>query len=94
MFDDRYNGLTLDEAAAKAGGYVDYVPGRSLILDYDYRAMSDYMTFAITSFIVIVDIRVDGYTLDKVMLILKAVKLIMMIADFHPYAHRAKRFIR
>ena len=49
MFDDRYNGLTLDEAAAKAGGYVDYVPGRSLILDYDYRAMSDYMTFAITT---------------------------------------------
>ena len=42
MFEDKYNGLTLDEAAKKAGGYVDYVPGRSLVIDYDYRAMSDY----------------------------------------------------
>jgi hypothetical protein len=42
MFDDRYNGLTLDEAAEKAGGYVDYTPGKPLIIDYDYRAMSDY----------------------------------------------------
>ena len=42
MFDDRYNGLTLDEAAAKAGGYVAYSPGKPLVMDYDYRAMSDY----------------------------------------------------
>ena len=42
MFDDKYNGLTLDEAAAKAGGYVDYTPGKHLVIDCDYRAMSDY----------------------------------------------------
>ncbi|MCL2420656.1 MAG: hypothetical protein FWD03_02260 [Defluviitaleaceae bacterium] len=42
MFDDKYGGLTLDEAAEKAGGYVDYNPNRSLIIDADYRAMSKY----------------------------------------------------
>jgi len=42
MLADRHNGSTLDEAAEKAGGYVDYVPGRPLIMDYDYRAMSNY----------------------------------------------------
>ena len=42
MFDDKYNGLTLDEAAEKAGGYVDYQPGRPLVVDADYRAMSRY----------------------------------------------------
>ena len=42
MFDDRYNGLTLDEAAEKAGGYVRYVPGEPMILEYDYPAMSKY----------------------------------------------------
>ena len=42
MFDDIYKGLTLDEAAKKAGGYVDYVPGRPMVFDCDYRAMSDY----------------------------------------------------
>ena len=42
MFDDRYNGLTLDEAAEKAGGYVAYYPGKKLIMDYDYHAMSKY----------------------------------------------------
>jgi len=42
MFDDTYNDLTLDEAAEKAGGYVDYTPGKPIIIDYDYRAMSDY----------------------------------------------------
>ena len=42
MFDDRYNGLTLDEAAEKTGGYVDYTPGKPLTIDCDYRAMSDY----------------------------------------------------
>jgi hypothetical protein len=42
MFDDKYNGRTLDDAAAEAGGYVDYVPGRPLIMDCDYRAMSNY----------------------------------------------------
>jgi hypothetical protein len=38
----RINGLTLDDAAAKAGGYVAYHPGKKFILDYDYRAASDY----------------------------------------------------
>ena len=42
MFDDRHNGLTLDEAAEKAGGYVDYNPSRPLVVDADYRAMSRY----------------------------------------------------
>jgi hypothetical protein len=42
MFDDRHNGLTLDEAAEKAGGYVDYNPNRPLVVDADYRAMSRY----------------------------------------------------
>lgn len=43
MFEEkRINGLTLDEAAAKAGGYVDYYPGKKFIMDYDYRAASDY----------------------------------------------------
>jgi len=42
MFDDKYNGLTLDEAAAEAGGYVSYTPGKKLIMDYDYRELSNY----------------------------------------------------
>ncbi|MCL2086915.1 MAG: hypothetical protein FWH05_04890 [Oscillospiraceae bacterium] len=42
MFDDRYNGLTLDEAAEKAGGYVSYYPGKKIVQEYDYRAMSRY----------------------------------------------------
>jgi len=42
MFDDRYNGLTLDEAAEKAGGYVAYRPNEPLIMDYDYHAISNY----------------------------------------------------
>ena len=42
MFDDKYNGLTLDEAAEKAGGYVTYTPGKKLIMDYDYRELSNY----------------------------------------------------
>jgi len=42
MFDDKYNGLTLDEAAEKAGGYVSYTPGKKLIVDYDYRELSNY----------------------------------------------------
>ena len=42
MFDDKYNGLTLDEAAEKYGGYVDYVPGRPLVMEADYHAMSNY----------------------------------------------------
>jgi len=42
MFDDKYNGLTLDDAAAKAGGYVDYRPGKKFILDYDYHAANKY----------------------------------------------------
>ena len=32
----------LDEIAERAGGYVDYVPGRARIVDADYRAMSKY----------------------------------------------------
>ena len=42
MFDDRYNGLKLDEAAEKAGGYVDYYPGKKFVLDYDYNAATIY----------------------------------------------------
>ena len=42
MFDDKYNRLTLDEAAAKAGGYVSYTPGKKLIMDYDYRELNQY----------------------------------------------------
>ena len=40
MFDDNYKGLTLDEAAAEAGGYVVYTPGKKLVMDYDYRELS------------------------------------------------------
>ena len=42
MSDDKYKGLTLDEAAEQAGGYFDYVSGNPLIMDFDYHAMSDY----------------------------------------------------
>jgi len=42
MFDDKFNGLTLDDAAQKAGGYVSYTPGKKLIMDYDYRELSNY----------------------------------------------------
>ena len=42
MYDSKNNNLSLDEVAESAGGYVDYVPGRSLVIDYDYRALSDY----------------------------------------------------
>ena len=31
-----------EKAVEKAGGYVDYVPGRPVIIDADYRAMSKY----------------------------------------------------
>ena len=44
MLNDRYKGLTLDEAAEQTGGYVDYEPGRPLVIDADYRAMSKYCT--------------------------------------------------
>lgn len=33
---------TLDELAERHGGYVHYNPNEPLIIDYDYRAMSDY----------------------------------------------------
>ena len=36
--------LEFEDAAEKAGGYVDYVPGRPLVIDADYRAMSKYCT--------------------------------------------------
>lgn len=42
MFNDVYNGLTLDEAAEKAGGYVEYYPGKKIIVEHDYRAAIDY----------------------------------------------------
>lgn len=42
MFNDKVNGISLDDAAAKAGGYVDYSPEKKLILDYDYAAISRY----------------------------------------------------
>ena len=42
MFNDKVNGLSFDDAAAKAGGYVDYYPGKKFVLDYDYAAISRY----------------------------------------------------
>ena len=42
MFDDAKEELSLDAAAENAGGYVDYVPGRPLIIEADYRALSNY----------------------------------------------------
>ena len=42
MYDNKYDDLSLDEVAENAGGYVDYIPGRPLVIDYDYRALSDY----------------------------------------------------
>jgi hypothetical protein len=42
MLDDKYNGISLDDAAAQAGGYVDYYPGKKVIMDYDYRAAGKY----------------------------------------------------
>lgn len=42
MFDDTYNGLSLDDAAAKAGGYVHWYPGKKFIVEHDYRAAIDY----------------------------------------------------
>ena len=40
MLNDRYNGLTLDEAAEKADGYVAYPGGN--VMEADYHAMSEY----------------------------------------------------
>jgi len=40
MLNDRYNGLTLDETAEKAGGYVTY-PNDST-MEADYHSMSNY----------------------------------------------------
>jgi hypothetical protein len=42
MFDDKYKGLTLDDAAAKAGGYVDFRPGGKRIPSYDFHAAIKY----------------------------------------------------
>ena len=42
MFDDTYNGMTLDEAAAEAGGFVAYYPGERCTVDYDMRELSRY----------------------------------------------------
>jgi len=41
MLNDIYKGLTLDQAAEKAGGYVA-PPKRPLVVEADYRAMSKY----------------------------------------------------
>jgi len=41
MYDDKYKGLSLDDAATIAGGYVEYNKGE-LLIDCDYRALSDY----------------------------------------------------
>ena len=40
MLNDKYNGLTLDEAAQEAGGYVATPRRRNM--DADYHAMSLY----------------------------------------------------
>jgi len=42
MSDDIYNGVTLDEAAYRYGGYVAYYPGKKLIMAYDLRELSRY----------------------------------------------------
>ena len=42
MFDDNKDEISLDSAAENAGGYVDYVPGRLLVIEADYRALSNY----------------------------------------------------
>ena len=42
MCDDKSSGMTLDEAAAKAGGYVAYNPGKKLVMDYDIHELSKY----------------------------------------------------
>jgi len=42
MSDNKISEQTLDDIAHEAGGYVDYVPGRPLIVEADYRAMSRY----------------------------------------------------
>jgi len=42
MFDDRYEGVTLDDAAAVAGGYVAYTPGKKFVMEYDLRELSKY----------------------------------------------------
>jgi len=42
MQDDKKREISLDDAAEKAGGYVDYAPGRPLVIDADYHAMSNY----------------------------------------------------
>jgi hypothetical protein len=42
MFDDKYKGLTLDDAAAKAGGYVDFRPGGERIPSYDFHTAIKY----------------------------------------------------
>ena len=42
MFDDEKDELSLDAAAEDAGGYVDFVFGRPLVIETDYRALSNY----------------------------------------------------
>ena len=42
MFDDKYNGISLDDAATEAGGYVAYSPGKRMTIDYDIRELSKY----------------------------------------------------
>ena len=41
-FNDTYNGKTLDDAAAEAGGYVDWYPGKKTILEHDLFKMRKY----------------------------------------------------
>ncbi|MCL2222149.1 MAG: hypothetical protein FWC20_07860 [Oscillospiraceae bacterium] len=42
MSDDKKREKTLDELAEEAGGYVSYTPCQPLVVDADYRAMSNY----------------------------------------------------
>ena len=42
MFDDKYKGITLDEAAYEAGGYVACSSGERNIVEYDMRELSRY----------------------------------------------------
>jgi len=42
MFDDTYKGMTLDDAAAKAGGYVAYTRGKKLVMEYNFRELGKH----------------------------------------------------
>ena len=42
MFYDRYEGVTLDDAAAVAGGCIAYTTEKKFVMDYDLCELSKY----------------------------------------------------